>query len=106
MVNGGSQWVNRIVGGPHTQTANTFVYGRDYNETTGNNILINNRSGPNAWGQHLGGSRKRGGSLAGVIGTALTPGLLLAAQNRYKPKHNIYSRRRGNRRYRRRTYRR
>ena len=101
----GSRWENRVIGGPHTQSANTFVHGRDYNQNTGNNILINNRSGPNAWGQHLGGTCRRGGSLAGVIGTALTPGLLLAAQNRYKPKRNIYSRRKGSRR-RRRTYRR
>jgi len=101
----GSRWENRVIGGPHTQTANTFVPGRDYNQNTGNNILINNRSGPNAWGQHLGG-RRRGGSLAGVIGTALTPGLLLAAQNRYKPKRNIYSRRKGRHYRRRRTYRR
>lgn len=92
----GQGFVRNVIGDLNTQYKNTFDVGRDFNKFTGNNLLINNRSGPNVWGQGQAGGRRggrRGGSLAGIIGTALTPGLLLAAQNRYKPNRNIYSNR-------------
>lgn len=81
------KYVLGAVGTPPTQYMNSLGIGFDNNQYTGNKILPLNYSGV--------GGRKRGGSFAGILGTAATPLTLLALQNQYGRK-NILSR--GNRR--------
>jgi hypothetical protein len=83
-----SNWVENVVGNANTQYMNSFGIGQDNNSATGNALLPLNFSG-----SFKGGAKsRRGGSLAGILATAAAPATLLAMQNQYKGKRNIYSR--------------
>lgn len=92
-------WMKGVVGLPSTQYTNALEMGQDNNKYTGNMILPLNYKGLR------GGKKKRGGSLAGILATAATPGTLLLLQNQIKgKKHSRRRSRRGRkftRRYRR-----
>ena len=77
-------WVRNVVGDANVQYNNALALGYDDNMYTGNALLPIGFKGP-----YIGG-KPRGGSLAGILGTAAVPFSLLALQNQYK----------GNRRFR------
>lgn len=90
-------WINHVVGDTDTQFNNALRLGHDNNTYTGNAVLPRNFSGT-----FIGGRKKHGGSIAGILGTAATPLSLLALQNQYKGKRNIFSRKySGSRRFKR-----
>lgn len=86
----GWAWQMSNVGDLTQQSDRTFDSSIGNSATQMSNAIstIQNPNAANNWSNMSGGRRrKRGGNLLPIIYEAATPGILLAAQNMYRPKH-------------------